>query len=104
MKDGELFPQIRECVCCESTAAPGKKRAATEPNILAVSMTLYRRGKGKGKLKAAGKVQVCEQCFVLALSPSLFGSSSQARKMLAAMRERLSGCYGAMVEEDASAA
>ena len=104
MTDSCYFPQKRECVCCSSAAAPGAKRANGEPNVLAVSMTLYRRGKGKGKLKAAGKVQICEQCFVLALSPSLFGSSTQARRMLAAMRERLSGCYEAMVEEDASAA
>jgi hypothetical protein len=104
MKERELFPAKSECVCCAATATPGqRKRVPGEPNILGVSMTIYRRGSGKGNLQPAGKVQICEQCFILALSPSLFGASVQARKMLAAIRERLSCRYEAMVQEDARA-
>lgn len=101
MTSGELFQPIRECCACHRTAAAGSKRLQGEPNIVAVSMTLYRRGAGKGAIRAAGKVTICEECLVKALAPSVFGVGREGIALLAGIRERLSRRYSAMLEDDA---
>ena len=96
-----LIPKTRECVCCHRSATP-LKRQPGEPNVMAVSLTIYRKGNGKGQLKAAPKVNICEECFVRALAPAMFGVSREGKSLLLGIRESLSGCYSALVEDDAA--
>jgi hypothetical protein len=68
---------------------------------MAVSLTLYRKGTGKGVLKAAPRVQICEECFIRALAPSVFGVTREGKALVAGVRESLSGCYSAIVGGEA---
>lgn len=89
----------RACVCCGSEATP-KRRVTGEPNIMSVSLTVYRRGNGKSAQRAAGSVAICEDCFNRVVRPFLFDGMVSGRRFLAALRKRLSVCYSAMLEDD----
>ncbi len=71
---------------------------------MAVSLTVYRKGTGKGVLRAAPKVQICEECFVKALAPTMFGVSREAKQLLLGLRESLSECYSSLLDDDPEAA
>jgi hypothetical protein len=94
-----LIRPRRVCCACGASSAP-LRPAPGEPNILAVSLTVYRKGAGKATLKGAGKVNICEACLSRALAPSTFGMGREAKHLLLAMRERLSGCYSTLLDED----
>jgi hypothetical protein len=96
---GTLFVETRQCICCDRTATPLKRKPG-EPNVMAVSMTIYRHGTGKGVLRAARRVQVCEECFIKALASSMFGMSKEARDLLAGLRQSLSDCYSTLVDDE----
>ena len=105
MTNRVLFAPKRECIACEASATPGAKRVPGEPNILAISMTIYRRGSGKGQLKAARKVNICEECFIQSLAaPSMFGVNGKAKKLLGGMRDSLSECYSGLIDGEQNAA
>lgn len=101
MKDASLFPKKRVCCVCASEATPGRKRIAGEPNVLAITPVMYRRGTGKGQLRNAPKIVICESCLVRALVSSRLGLPKEAQKMWNAFRESISFRYGSMAEEDA---
>lgn len=94
---GGLFPSERTCIACQRSALPGPKRRPDDPIILAVSMILYRRGKGKARLKAAPRVNICEECFVRAIAAPM----DHGFELLAGITESLSGCYSAMIDREA---
>ena len=98
MTELELFPRQRVCVACERSTGVGKHNPR-EPNIVAISLVLYRRGTGKAQLKAAGKVHICERCLALAIAPSIF-QTGEAKRLFAGLRERISARYSAMLEEE----
>ena len=101
MKDASLFPPQRTCIVCERSATPGAKRIPGEPNVLAVSMTVYRRGTGKGQLKAAPKVNICEECFIKSVQPSSFSwVNPRGQSFFNGLKESLSRCYSAIVEAE----
>lgn len=103
MREQALFTPMRECVCCGGAAHVGPKRAG-EPNVMAVSQIIYRRGSGKGRSKAARKVNICEECFVRARVGSVLGPNKEAKRLLSAILETLSGCYSTLANEDERAA
>lgn len=100
MSQPKLFPDVRACVCCGATAVKGKREPGA-PNILAVSFTMTRKGTGKSRTEGAGSVRVCEACLVRARVGSLLANGA-ARRLVAAVLERLSGCYSGLVSEDAA--
>jgi hypothetical protein len=68
---------------------------------MAVSLTLYRKGNGKGVLRAAPKVNICEECFIKAVSSGVFGGvSKQATLLLLGIRQSLSECYSSLVDDE----
>ncbi len=95
-----LIPKTRTCVCCERSATP-LHRQAGEPNIMAVCMTVYRKGGGELGSRAAPKVQVCEECFIKAVASSIFGGTSkEGKSLLLGVRQSLSECYSSLVDDD----
>jgi hypothetical protein len=100
MNDPRLFPITRACCVCGTEARPASRHSHDGPSILAVSSLLYRRGTGKGTLKGAKRVQICEPCFARVLAPSGIFGGKEAKLFLAALRESLQNCYSAMLEGD----
>lgn len=106
MTERALFQAKQVCVCCGAETTPRlRNRRPGEPNMIAVSFTVYRRGRGKGQLKAASKVNICENCMAPALqSESWWKRAKEPRALLSAIQARISDCYSAMVREDQKAA
>lgn len=96
----QLFPAVRRCCCCTVEA----KERDTDPNrpkIMGISFVIYRRSRGKKQLRAAGRVQVCEQCFVRAMaSQGRMFQSAEGQRFAAAVKERLVARYTLMAAED----
>ncbi len=67
---------------------------------MAISAVVYRRGSGKGNLKGAKRVQICEPCFMRVLAPGGLFGGKESKLFLAALRESLQNCYRAMLEGD----
>lgn len=91
------------CVCGCEAAGNMRKRTDGEPNILAITPILYRRGEGKGTLKSAMRVQVCEECLTRALTGgrlSWAGGDRGGWKLWAALRSSLLDRYSGMCEAD----
>jgi hypothetical protein len=97
-----LFKSKRTCCVCGSAATGNlRRRIEGEPNIVAITPVIYLRGTGKGQLRNAPRVQVCEPCLVRALAGARFGMGSQAAKIWSELRESLSYRYSAMKDDDA---
>jgi hypothetical protein len=100
-----LFRQMKTCCVCGCQAQAWRKRSIEgEPNIIAISSSLYRRGSGKGQQKAAPAVQICEPCFVKAITG--FGTlvrmaAGRDLKFWNALAGALSDRYSAMLDDDA---
>jgi hypothetical protein len=100
MTEPRLIPITRACCACGQETRPASRHSHDGPRILAVSSLLYRRGTGKGVLKGAKRVQICEPCFTRFLAPSRFLEGKESKRFLAALRESLQNCYSAMLEGD----
>jgi hypothetical protein len=97
----KLLKDRRACCACGVTASCGKRIPVPgEPNIVAISLVIYRRGVGKGQLSAAPRVQICQDCLVKALAGSLFGAGREGSRLWGALRESISFRYSSMVEAD----
>jgi hypothetical protein len=99
-----LYTLKRVCCVCGGEATGNTRRPIPgEPNILAITPVLYRRGEGKGTLKSAQRVQVCEECLTRALTGgrlSWAGGDRGGWKLWAAMRSSLLDRYSGMCEAD----
>ena len=99
-----LYKLNRVCSVCEAEAAGNSRsRKPEEPNIIAISFTIYRRGKGKGQLRSAQRVQVCEDCLIRALTGGRHtwaGGDKGGWKLWAAIRQSLLSRYSGMVEAE----
>jgi hypothetical protein len=95
----QLFIEKRACVCCEREATP-RLRIEGEPNVLAISFVIYRRGRQGPQLKAAPRVRICDSCAVKALARAGLFQPREATKLFAAMQERLAACYSDLLERD----
>jgi hypothetical protein len=87
----------RVCCCCGRAEKHGAKDMR-RMNVLAISPLIYRRGEGKAILKNAGKIQVCEECFIRAMLPN---PSDEHIKLSRAISERIRTCYSSIIEGDA---
>lgn len=90
------------CVCGGEATANRRERDPEEPNIIAITPVVYRRGAGKGRLQNAPRVQVCEDCLVKALTGgrlSWLGDKSAA-KLWESLRESLLNRYSAAIEDE----
>jgi hypothetical protein len=81
----------------------GNRRHAdpSEPNIIAITPVIYRRGVGKGELKNAKAILVCETCLTRALTGGRLNWGLNERggwKLWAAIRQSLLNRYSGMVE------
>ena len=101
-----LYKLNRVCSVCEAEAAGNSRsRKPEEPNIIAISFTIYRRGKGKGELRSAQRVQVCEECLIRVLTRRhlIWGSGDKGGwKLWEAIRQSLLSRYSGMVEAEKS--
>src|SRR5271166_1138585 len=91
------------CVCGAEATGNTRKRAPSEPNILAITPLIYRRGQGKGEIRSAMRVQVCEDCLTRALTGgrlSWAGGDRGGWKLWGAMRSSLLDRYSGMCEAD----
>lgn len=99
-----LYTLKRVCCVCEAEAIGNtRKRRPGEPNIIAISATMYRRGSGKGQTKGVSGVQVCEECLTRALTGgrlSWAGGDRGGWKLWAALRSSLLNRYSGMCEAD----
>jgi hypothetical protein len=99
-----LEPQLkpvrndRRCICC-GLAAPYGKVTPDGHKMLSITPLLYRKGEGKGAIKAGRKINICEPCLVLACSSAIWGL--EGAKLWLAMRERLSALYKSVIEAEA---
>jgi len=98
-----LFPPKRICCVCGCEASSGAKTPPPgEPEIVSVSQVVYRRGKGKGQLRNAQRVQVCADCLTKTLTAGrLAWLTGENTKLWNALRSTLLDCYGKMTEDDA---
>lgn len=88
------------CVCGGEATANLRSPDPTEPNIIAITPVMYRRGHGKGQLKNAPRVQVCEACLTKALTSdrlSWLGDKS-ATRLWNAIRESILNSYSSTLE------
>jgi hypothetical protein len=101
MSEQSFFGKKRICASCN---AERKEKDVTPggPRIIGISFTIYRRGQGKKQLAGAGRVQICEECFVRAMASGGLFEGAEARRFLAAVRARLTARYTLMLEEDAT--
>jgi hypothetical protein len=99
-----LYKLKRVCCVCGAEATSNRRdRIDGEPNIIAISPVVYRRGTGKGKLKSAKAVQVCEECLTRALTGgrlSWAGGDRGGWKLWAAIRSTLLDRYSDLCEAD----
>ncbi len=87
---GKLFGTIRQCVKCGRAPFEGAR-------ILAVSMSVYRKGAGKSALRGCGAVRICEQCLLLMLA----GNAPLAGDLfIAAIAERMRVGYEKLISAD----
>jgi hypothetical protein len=99
-----LFPAMRSCCVCGCTARAWRKHPdPDEPRILSVGSSVYRKGNGKSTVKAAVGIQICEQCFVKAITG--FGAivrmaAGRDLKFWNALAGSLSNRYSSMLLED----
>jgi hypothetical protein len=64
---------------------------------MAISPLIYRRGpQSKGIIRNAGRVQVCEECFIRAMLPN---PSDEYDLLTGALFEQVRRCYSGMVED-----
>jgi NMD protein affecting ribosome stability and mRNA decay len=99
-----LFPERRICCACGASAST-PKRLDGEPNIVAVTLGLYRRGNGKGQIKAAGSVTICEECLIRARVSRrawMRRVNKEAEAFALAALERVAGCYSGLLSEDSA--
>ena len=83
----------RVCEGCgaEARALQRGMNPKSQPNILAISAIMYRRG----RLKNVGRVQVCERCVEI-----LNQDSTEAKKVHAALGKRLKATFASMAKEE----
>ena len=95
-----LFRTYRECCVCRATATNcAKYQIPEEPRIIALTAIVYRRGDGKGQLKNAPKVQVCEECLTKALTNGRLrwmGGNEAANKLWSCMSEAIMTAHTSM--------
>jgi hypothetical protein len=98
MRQGLFKDEPRTCCCC---GAEQLARAPYQPNadrIIAITPVLYWRGSGKGQLKNAVKIFVCENCIArAATSPS----GSEVKKLGRFFLDSLIDCYSKLQRRDA---
>jgi hypothetical protein len=93
-----LYHPKRTCCVCKSEATGNTRTPiAGEPNIISISFVIYRRGTGKGELRGAQRVQVCEDCLTKSLHFAKKGIDS---KLWEAIKESLQNRYSGMCEGD----
>ena len=101
MTGPSLFEMKRVCCCCGAESSHGRRKPLPgDARIVSISGVIYRRGLGKGTIRNAPRVQICETCLVQSLVPSKWGMGSTGSKLWAAMRGSLSESYSAMLEGD----
>lgn len=104
MTDQSLFPArpARQCVVCHCEVSTGrKKRDSAEPVFLAITPVMYRRGTGKGQLRNAAKVNICESCLAKACSNGRLGWFQGKSPLWVALRASLADCLTTLAENDA---
>lgn len=98
-----LFKPVRVCCCCGAQATNNtRERIPGEPNIIAISMVIYRRGKNKAALKSTRRIQVCEECLTSALTDGrlTWTAKSNQHKLWEAIRASVLDRYSEMCEKD----
>ncbi len=100
-----LFRPKRVCCVCGCEASSGRREPiAGEPRILAITAVVYRRGSGKGQLRNAPKVQVCEECLSRARTNgrlTWMNGNDAARKFGDAIGAAIFKAYTKLAEDDA---
>lgn len=86
-----------ECAGCGAAVPIGAHGRKT--NIMSISPLLYRRGAGKGRLRAGRRVGVCEACLAAFLAGTI---DSRCLGIVTAMRESLARLYNATLEAEQS--
>lgn len=102
MTSPTLYKNVRVCVVCGAEAParvlPGERSPVV---MLTITPLLYRRGSGKGTLKNARGVTVCEPCYVQAVTAGRLGWFHKSATLLwAALQQSLSDRYNAMLRDD----
>jgi hypothetical protein len=102
MKQQSLFRPERFCIVCHCKASNGaKKRTPGEPTIIAITPVMYRRGTGKGKLRNAARVTVCEECMSKAGTAGWLKWVTDFRPLIVALFLSLIECLSKMSADDA---
>lgn len=86
------------CCCCCGGAAKFNGLTPGGFQMIAITGLMYRRGTGKGTIKATKNVCICESCLVLALCGS--PGKQEGLKLFRALQERLTTLYNALRADD----
>ena len=103
MSGPRLFPSRRVCCLCGADASSHLRgRIPGEPNILAITPLLYRRGSGKGRLRNAQSIHICESCLAKSLTPGRLRWNERQgdERLWEAFRSSLLDRYSSMLKED----
>jgi hypothetical protein len=88
------------CECCERISKL-RSRQPGQPNIVAIQVILHYKGTGKSIQKASRSIRVCTDCLALAMVEPKLWERKESRRLLAALRERISSNYSYVLEVDA---
>jgi len=66
--------------------------------MVALSPTVYRRGSGKGAVKSARGVQICDECYIASIR-AVAPDVQTILQVWAALAERLRPNYSSLIEE-----
>jgi hypothetical protein len=89
----------RVCIHCGAGTATSRATLFSDPMILSIAMTVYRKRLGYPQQhRAAPSLNICENCTVRAITGSPGAPRAESMTLLNTIRERLAGVYNSMLE------
>lgn len=95
-RQAKIFGPKLECIGCGAVAQIGEEKRTA--NVMSVSPLLYRRGKGKGRVRCGRRVPICEVCLTNLVAGTV---DSRAVNFMHGLCQSLKGVYNASVEAEA---
>lgn len=97
-----LYKATRVCCDCGAEVPSGRRQQAPGGvNLVSITPLIYRRGNGKGQLKNAHQVVICETCLIKSITSGRLGwISTGESKLWTALKQSLTDRYNSLLEAD----